>query len=75
MFSEHIGATGSTQHPSTALLLRALATGAIVAQEPFTIGRRGASSLVIPMAGNLSASVSRHHCCVHLEGAASVGVS
>lgn len=42
--------------------------GAIVAQEPFTIGRRGASSLVIPMAGNLSASVSRHHCCVHLEG-------
>lgn len=34
----------------------------------FSVGRRGASSLVIPMAGNLAASVSRHHCNINLKG-------
>ena len=45
-----------------------LHAGAITSE--FTVGRRGASSLVIPMAANLGASVSRHHCCIHLKGGA-----
>lgn len=40
--------------------------GAITKQ--FSVGRRLASSLVIPMAGRLAASVSRHHCSIHLQG-------
>lgn len=52
-------------HESRATL-RSEHTGAITSE--FTVGRRGASSLVIPMAANLGASVSRHHCCIHLKG-------
>ena len=36
------------------------------------MGRRLASSLVIPMAGGLAASISRHHCSIHLRGDALV---
>eukprot|EP00435_Cladocopium_sp_Y103_P021113 s4592_g5.t1 len=53
---------GKESRPS----LRSEYTGAITSE--FTVGRRGASNLVIPMAANLGASVSRHQCCIHLKG-------
>ena len=40
----------------------------------FSVGRRGASSLVIPMAGNLAASVSRHHCNINLKGGGGIAM-